>query len=90
MPRVPRDRPLISANFAITWDGRISTRNRTPSDFSSREDKRRFLQIRALADAVVVTVRTAAADGMSIGLPSAKLRAERVARGHSRTPCACW
>src|SRR3954469_22268147 len=79
-------RPRVSANFAITWDGRISTRRRTPSDFSSPMDKARFLEIRALADAVLVSARTAAADHMTIGLPNAALRAERVARGQAPYP----
>jgi riboflavin-specific deaminase-like protein len=76
----------VSANFAITWDGRISTRRRTPADFSSPVDKARFLEIRALADAVLVSARTAAADQMTMGLPSAALRAERIARGRPAYP----
>jgi riboflavin-specific deaminase-like protein len=79
-------RPHLSANFAITWDGRISTRRRTPSDFSSPTDKARFLEIRAQADAVLVSARTAAADHMTIGMPNAALRAERVARGQLPYP----
>src|SRR5687767_7376598 len=79
-------RPRLSANFAITWDGRISTRRRTPADFSSRADKVRFLEIRAAADAVLVSARTATADQMTIGMPKAALREERVARGQSAYP----
>jgi riboflavin-specific deaminase-like protein len=82
----PMARPRVSANFAITWDGRISTRRRTPADFSSPVDKARFREIRALADAVLVTVRTAAADHMTIGMPNAALRGERVARGQPAYP----
>jgi riboflavin-specific deaminase-like protein len=85
MPASPA-RPRLSANFAITWDGRISTRRRTPADFSSPTDKARFLEIRALADAVLVGARTAAADQMTIGLPDAALRAARRARGQSAYP----
>ncbi|MCX8512595.1 MAG: hypothetical protein ORN83_12625, partial [Chthoniobacteraceae bacterium] len=44
--------PYVVANFAITWDGRISTVDRTPSNFSSSVDKKRFLEIRAEGDAV--------------------------------------
>ncbi len=86
MPAFSSTRPRVSANFAITWDGRISTRRRTPADFSSPTDKARFLEIRALADAVLVSARTAAADQMTIGLPDAALRAARVARGQSAYP----
>lgn len=61
-------RPFVTANFAITADGRISTRNFTPSDFSSRSDKRRLVKIRAACDAVLVGARTLAADTMTLGL----------------------
>ena len=37
-----RTRPFVTANFALTWDARISTRNGTPADFSSKRDKRRL------------------------------------------------
>lgn len=80
------DRPFISVNFAITWDGRISTRNHTPSDFSSKRDKHRLLEIRSTGDAVLVSVATVAADRMTMGMPDAALRAERLARGQSEYP----
>ena len=79
-------RPRISANFAMTWDGRISTRRRTPSDFTSAADKARLLELRALADAVLVSATTAKADRMTMGLPKAGLRAQRVARGQAPYP----
>ncbi len=79
-------RPFVTANFAITLDGRISTRNRTPADFSSPRDKRRLLEIRAKCDAVLVGARTLAADTMSAGLPAADLRAARVRLGKSPYP----
>jgi riboflavin-specific deaminase-like protein len=62
-------RPFVTANFAITADGRISTRKFTPSDFSSRLDKRRLVKIRATCDAVLVGARTLAADTMTLGIP---------------------
>ena len=62
-------RPFVTANFAITADGRISTRNFTPSDFSSRRDKRRLVKIRAACDAVLVGARTLASDTMTLGIP---------------------
>jgi riboflavin-specific deaminase-like protein len=73
-------RPFVTANFAITLDGRISTKAGTPSDFSSPADKRRLLEIRAANDAVLVGARTLAADTMSMGLPDAGLRAARAKR----------
>jgi len=66
----PLPRPFVTANFAITADGRISTRKFTPSDFSSPRDKRRLLEIRAAGDAVLVGARTLAADKMTLGVPA--------------------
>jgi len=71
-PKAPR--PFVTANFAITADGRISTRNFTPSDFSSKRDKRRLLKIRAGCDAVLVGARTLAADTMTLGIPGIRSR----------------
>jgi riboflavin-specific deaminase-like protein len=79
-------RPFVTANFALTWDGRISTRRGTPSDFSSKRDKRRLVEIRARCDAVLVSAKTVAADNMSMGLPGADLRAARIARGQREYP----
>ena len=79
-------RPFVTANFALTWDGRISTRRGTPADFSSKSDKRRLVEIRARCDAVLVSAKTVAADNMSMGLPDAALRAARSARGQREYP----
>ena len=67
-------RPFVTANFAITADGRISTRNFTPADFSSRRDKRRLVKIRAACDAVLVGARTLATDTMTLGIPGIRSR----------------
>ena len=66
-------RPFVTANFAVTADGRISTRNFTPSDFSSRGDKRRLVKIRAACDAVLVGARTLASDTMTLGIPGIRV-----------------
>lgn len=81
MSAPPSDRPFVTANFAITADGRISTRSFTPADFSSKRDKRRLSEIRATCDAVLAGVRTIAADNMMMGLPVEELRAARVQKG---------
>jgi len=86
MPEPLQDRPFTSVNFAITWDGRISTRNHTPSDFSSKRDKHRLLEIRSTGDAVLVSVATVAADRMTMGMPDPELRTARLARGQSEYP----
>ncbi len=79
-------RPKVIANFAITWDGRISTWNRTPANFSSPADKRRLLEIRAEGDAVLASATTVVADNMTMGLPDPALRAVRRARGQGEYP----
>ena len=79
-------RPFVIANFALTWDGRISTRNHTPSDFSSPADKSRLLEIRSEGDAVLASATTVSADTMTMGLPVPALREARVARGQEPFP----
>ena len=81
-----RARPFVVANFAITADGKISTRRRTPAQFSSARDKRSLLEIRAEADAILVGHATVATDAMTMGLPDAKMRAKRMARGQAEFP----
>lgn len=84
LPRAKR--PFVTVNFAITWDGRVSTRNLTPSDFSSPRDKARLLAIRATGDAVMAGVGTIRADQMSMGLPDPALRRARIQRGQDPYP----
>jgi 2,5-diamino-6-(ribosylamino)-4(3H)-pyrimidinone 5'-phosphate reductase len=79
-------RPFVTANFALTADGRTTTRKFTPSDFSTPRDKHRLLEIRATCDAILVGGRTLAADQMSMGLPDAALRAGREKAGKSPYP----
>jgi len=79
-------RPKIWSNFAITLDGKITTRNHTPANFTTSEDKKRLTWIRSLADALVVGRATLTKDNMAMGLPNAALREERVARGQREYP----
>ena len=78
-------RPFITANFAQTWDARISTRNHTPVDFSSPTDKRCLFEIRASADAILCGSRTIATDDATLALPQRSLRAQRIKAG--KPPC---
>jgi riboflavin-specific deaminase-like protein len=82
----PLPRPFVTANFALTWDARISTRRGTPSNFSSAHDKRRLVKIRARCDAILASVKTIAADNMTMGLPDPALRAARTKRGQRPYP----
>jgi riboflavin-specific deaminase-like protein len=79
-------RPRVIANFARTADGKVSTRNLTPSGFTSEADLRRLLEIRASGDAVMVGRHTLAADTMSMTLRDDDLREAREAAGLSPEP----
>src|SRR5712691_11831497 len=47
-------RPFVFATFAMTVDGKITTRAFSPVDFTSREDKAHLFRQRARADAVLI------------------------------------
>jgi riboflavin-specific deaminase-like protein len=74
------------ATFAMTVDGKITTRNFTPVDFTSREDKLHLFRQRAMADAVLVGHSTLKQDNVRLGLPQAALREARVKRGQTSYP----
>ena len=79
-------RPRVIANFALTADGKVSTRNFTPTGFTSNADKRRLQEIRCLGDALLVGARTVSVDQMSMGVPASDLRERRSAAGLSPEP----
>jgi riboflavin-specific deaminase-like protein len=79
-------RPFVEANFAVTVDGKISTRCLTPTGFTSARDKRRLLAIRARGDALLVGRQTLETDNMAMALPAADLRDERLRRGQTAEP----
>lgn len=70
----------------MTADGKITTREYSPVDFTSREDKMHLLRQRALADAVLIGHSTLKQDNVRLGLPKGPLREERLARGQSASP----
>jgi riboflavin-specific deaminase-like protein len=70
----------------MTLDGKITTKNYSPVDFTSREDKAHLLRQRALGDAVLVGHSTLKHDNVRLGLPDPKMREERVARGQTPSP----
>jgi riboflavin-specific deaminase-like protein len=86
--RVTKDasRPFVAVTFAMTVDGKVTTKNFTPVDFTSREDKAHLLRQRALGDAVLIGHSTLSHDNVRLGIPSEGLRRERVARGQSACP----
>jgi 5-amino-6-(5-phosphoribosylamino)uracil reductase len=78
-------RPFVSATFAMTVDGKITTRDFTPVDFTSREDKQHLFRQRALADAVLIGHSTLKRDNVRLGV-SEDLRQERIKRGQAAAP----
>jgi 2,5-diamino-6-(ribosylamino)-4(3H)-pyrimidinone 5'-phosphate reductase len=79
-------RPLVILHFAVTADGKVSTGQYTPARFTSTRDKQRLLEIRALADAVLVGRITLETDRMSIDLPDERVRQLRIREGKSEYP----
>ncbi len=69
----------------MTVDGKITTKNFSPVDFTSREDKLHLFRQRAAADAVLVGHTTLKRDNVRLGLP-AELRKERIKLGQSAAP----
>src|SRR5207302_1164893 len=83
--RKKETRPFVSATFAMTVDGKITTRDFTPVDFTSREDKQFLFRQRALADAVIIGHSTLKRDNVRLGI-SEDLRQERIKRGQASAP----
>jgi len=80
--RIP-SRPFVVATFAMTVDGKTTTRNFTPVDFTSREDKLHLFRQRALADAVLIGHTSLKRDNVRLGI-SPELQKAR--RKHGQTP----
>jgi riboflavin-specific deaminase-like protein len=70
----------------MTVDGKVTTKNYTPVDFTSREDKTHLIRQRALGDAVLVGHGTIENDNVRLGIPREDLRKERMARGQPPYP----
>jgi riboflavin-specific deaminase-like protein len=79
-------RPFVMATFAMTLDGKITTRTFSPIDFTSREDKQHLLRQRALGDAVLIGHSTLKQDNVRLGLPQGELRETRIKRGQTPYP----
>ncbi len=70
----------------MTVDGKITTKNFSPVDFTSPEDKTHLFRQRALGDAVLIGYGTLKQDNVRLGVPDPKMREERIARGQSPYP----
>lgn len=69
----------------MTVDGKITTRDFAPVDFTSREDKQHLFRQRALADAVLIGHSTLKRDNVRLGV-SEDLRQARIKRGQTPAP----
>ena len=78
--------PRVAANFALSLDGKIAARAKGPTSFTSAADRRRMLELRAEADAILVGRGTLEADDIPMRLPSARLRAKRIRAGKTDEP----
>src|SRR5689334_7387769 len=68
------DRPFVIATFAMTVDGKITTRTFSPVDFTSREDKAHLIRQRSLGDAVLLGHTSLKRDNVRLGVPREDLR----------------
>ncbi len=82
---IKRKRPFVIVTFAMTADGKVTTKNFGPVDFTSREDKLHLFRQRAYADAVLIGHTSLERDNVRLGLP-AELQELRIKRGLSRSP----
>src|SRR6201981_361802 len=80
-----RNRPFVIATFAMTAEGKVTTKNFGPVDFTSREDKLHLFRQRALADAVLLGHTSLERDNVRLGVPT-ELQELRIKRGQSRSP----
>jgi riboflavin-specific deaminase-like protein len=80
-----QNRPFVIATFAMTADGKVTTKNFGPVDFTSREDKLHLFRQRAVADAVLLGHTSLERDNVRLGVP-VELQELRIKRGHSRSP----
>lgn len=79
-------RPFVIATFAMTVDGKITTRTFSPVDFTSREDKLHLFRQRSLGDAVLIGHSTLRRDNVRLGLSQTELREARIKRGQTPYP----
>ena len=78
-------RPFVYTTFAMTVDGKVTTKNFGPVDFTSRADKQHLFRQRARADAILIGHTSLERDNVRLGLP-AILQECRIKRGQSRCP----
>jgi riboflavin biosynthesis pyrimidine reductase len=85
--RAPGDRPFVFANFVATVDGRAAVAGRT-EQLGEEADLEMLLELRVLADAVLIGSGTLRAEGYARLIGSDERRAHREAQGLAGDPLA--
>jgi riboflavin biosynthesis pyrimidine reductase len=85
--RAPADRPFVFANMIATADGRAARDGRTAT-LGGEADLELLLELRALADAVLVGTGTLRAEGYDRLVKRAERRGRREAAGLAADPSA--
>ncbi len=85
--RAPADRPYVLANMIATADGRAAVDGRTDG-LGAAADLEQLLELRALADAVLIGTGTVRAEGYDRLVRSAERRERRLAAGLAEDPVA--
>ena len=85
MTKNKRQGPFVVATFAMTVDGKVTTKNFAPVDFTSREDKLHLFRQRALADAVLLGHTSLKRDNVRLGIPE-NFRQARIKRMQAPAP----
>jgi riboflavin biosynthesis pyrimidine reductase len=85
--RAPADRPFVYVNMIETLDGHAAIDGRS-SALGDAADLENLLELRALADAVLIGVGTLRAEGYAQLVRSPERRARRVAAGLAEDPPA--
>jgi riboflavin-specific deaminase-like protein len=85
--RAPQDRPFVFLNMVSTIDGRAQVRGRT-GELGEDADLEMLLELRALADAVLIGTGTLRVEGYARLVGSEERRARRAAAGLAPDPPA--
>ena len=85
--RAPAERPFVFVNMVTTIDGRAQVRGRT-GELGDDADLEMLLELRTLADAVLIGTGTLRAEGYARLVGSEQRRARRQAAGQAADPVA--
>jgi len=78
--------PVVEANLAISVDGKAARQSGCSVGFTSLRDRRKMLELRAAADAVMIGRATLETDDVAMRVLAADLRRARVCRGQMPEP----